>query len=74
MTRTTTFRWQALVAIASLSLAACSNMSDRQRDTAVGATLGGVAGSILTDGSTAGTVGGAIIGGYIGNDRHEKKK
>ena len=47
-------------------LAGCSGMSTRDRNTAVGAVVGGVAGSALTD-STAGTLGGAAIGGFIGN-------
>jgi len=62
-----------LLAVGSLSLAACSNMSTRQRDTAIGATVGGVAGSVLTGGSTVGTVGGAVIGGVIGDEVSKKK-
>ena len=49
------------------SLAACSGMSTRDKDTAIGAGLGGVAGAVLTNGSTAGTIGGAAVGGVIGN-------
>lgn len=56
----------ALVALAT-SMAACSNMSDRDRNTAAGAAIGGVAGSVLSGGSAAGTVGGAAVGGVIGN-------
>ncbi len=48
-------------------LAGCAGVSTRDRNTAVGAALGGVAGSVLTDRSTLGTVGGAAIGGVIGN-------
>lgn len=48
-------------------LAACSGMSTRDRDTAVGAGIGGVAGAVLTGGSAIGTVGGAAVGGVIGN-------
>jgi osmotically inducible lipoprotein OsmB len=59
---------------AILGLAACSGMSDRQRDTAAGAAIGGVAGSVLSDGSPAGTVGGAAIGGVIGNQVGKKKE
>lgn len=56
-----------------LALAAgCANMSECERDTAIGATLGGVAGSVLTDGSTAGTVGGAVAGGVIGNRSNKR--
>lgn len=62
-----------LLALGTLSLAACSNMSPRTRDTAIGATVGGVAGSVLTGGSTAGTVGGAVLGGVIGEEVNKKK-
>lgn len=55
-----------------LSLSACGTMSARDRNTAIGAGVGGVAGSVLTDGSTIGTVGGAVVGGVIGN-RVDKK-
>jgi osmotically inducible lipoprotein OsmB len=57
-----------------LSLTACGNMSQRDRDTATGAAVGGVAGAILTGGSTAGTVGGAAVGGVIGNQMDKDKK
>ena len=57
-----------------LSLGACSNMSQRDSNTATGAAIGGVAGAILTGGSTAGTVGGAAVGGVIGNQVDPKKK
>lgn len=49
------------------STAACSNMSPRERNTAAGAAIGGVAGSVLTGGSAAGTIGGAAVGGVVGN-------
>jgi osmotically inducible lipoprotein OsmB len=54
-------------AVLALSLSACSGMSNRDRNTATGAVIGGAAGAILTGGSTAGTVGGAAVGGIIGN-------
>jgi osmotically inducible lipoprotein OsmB len=54
------------VAVA-LGLAACSGMSQRDQNTAVGAGIGGVAGAVLTGGSAVGTVGGAVVGGVIGN-------
>ena len=58
----------ALALLAStLALGACGSMSARDRDTAVGAAVGGVAGSVLTGGSAIGTVGGAAVGGFIGN-------
>lgn len=51
----------------AMSLAACSGMSMRDRDTLVGAGVGAVAGSVLTGGDAVGTVGGAAVGGVIGN-------
>ncbi len=51
-----------------VSLSACAGMDTRTRDTAIGAAVGGVAGSVLTGGSTLGTVGGAAAGGLIGNE------
>jgi len=41
-----------------ISLSACGNMSQRDKSTAVGAGVGGVAGAVLTGGSGIGTVGG----------------
>nr|WP_255758357.1 glycine zipper 2TM domain-containing protein [Massilia sp. erpn] len=52
---------------ALLGLSACSNMSRQDRNTAVGAGVGAVAGSVLSGGSAIGTVGGAAVGGVIGN-------
>jgi osmotically inducible lipoprotein OsmB len=45
----------------------CSDMSRQDRNTAIGAGVGGVAGAVLTNGSAAGTIGGAAVGGVIGN-------
>ncbi|WP_409310840.1 osmotically-inducible lipoprotein OsmB [Pectobacterium sp. B1J-3] len=57
----------AAVAITlTVVLAGCSNMSKRDRNTAIGAGAGAVGGAILTDGGTLGTLGGAAIGGLIG--------
>ncbi len=63
-----------LVASLLLTLAACSNLSERDRNTAIGAGVGGVAGSVLTDGSALGTVGGAVVGGVIGREASKDKK
>lgn len=49
------------------SLSGCGNMSKRDRNTAVGAGLGAIGGSVLTNGSGLGTVGGAAVGGIIGH-------
>ena len=62
----TPIRTAALLAIA-VTLPACSGMSTRDRDTAVGAGVGAVGGAVLTNGSPVGTVGGAVVGGVVGN-------
>jgi osmotically inducible lipoprotein OsmB len=56
-----------VIVSAVLGLSGCSGMSTQTRNTAIGAGVGGVAGSVLTNGSTLGTVGGAAAGGLIGN-------
>ena len=53
--------------VAAVSLSACSGMSQRDANTALGAGAGAVAGSVLTGGSAVGTVGGAVVGGVIGD-------
>jgi osmotically inducible lipoprotein OsmB len=69
-------RWITSIgtACALLALAACSSMSERDKNTATGAAIGGAAGAILTGGSTTGAVGGAAVGGVIGNQVDPKKK
>jgi osmotically inducible lipoprotein OsmB len=52
----------------------CSGMSTRNKNTAIGAGVGGVAGAVLTGGGTLGTLGGAAIGGVIGNQIGKDKK
>ncbi len=54
------------VVVALTSLAACDGMTTRQRDTAVGAGVGGAAGAVI-GGSALSTLGGAAVGGVIGN-------
>ena len=56
-----------VVVAALLGLGGCSGMSARDQNTAIGAGVGAVGGSILTGGSAIGTVGGAAVGGVIGN-------
>lgn len=64
---------RALASLMALAgLGACASMSDRDRNTAIGAAVGAAAGSVLTGGSTTGTLGGAVIGGVIGNKSTEK--
>jgi osmotically inducible lipoprotein OsmB len=62
-------RWAVIsvAVLSTLATGACSNMSRRDRDTAIGAGVGAVGGSVLTNGSAVGTVGGAAVGGVIGN-------
>jgi osmotically inducible lipoprotein OsmB len=55
------------LATVALGMVGCSNMSRQDRDTAVGAGVGAVAGSVLTGGSPVGVVGGAAVGGVVGN-------
>lgn len=55
-----------LIIAACAALAGCSGMSTQDRNTAIGAGVGAVGGSVLTDGSTLGTVGGAVVGGAVG--------
>jgi osmotically inducible lipoprotein OsmB len=57
----------ALLLATFTGLGGCSGISPQTRNTAIGAGVGGVAGSVLTNGSTMGTVGGAAVGGLIGN-------
>lgn len=61
-----------LLTVLVVLLGGCANMSDRQKDAAIGAAIGGVAGSVITGGDALGTVGGAAIGGIIGNNRERK--
>lgn len=60
----------AALLAALLPLGACSTMSARTRDTAIGAAVGAAAGSALTYGDPVGVVGGAVVGGVIGDRAH----
>ncbi len=55
-------------------LTACSGMSTRDKNTAIGAGVGAVGGAVLTGGGVLGTVGGAAVGGLIGNQVGKDKK
>ncbi|MBS0847006.1 glycine zipper 2TM domain-containing protein [Citrobacter sp. JGM124] len=57
----------AILVLLTLSITACGHMSNRGRNTAIGAGIGAVGGAILTGGSAIGTVGGAAVGGVIGH-------
>lgn len=55
-------------AVLAVALTGCSNMSKRDRNTAIGAGVGAIGGSVLTGGSTLGTLGGAAGGAIIGHE------
>ncbi len=55
------------VAAVVLGLTGCAGMTRQDKNTAIGAGIGAVSGSVLTGGSAVGTVGGAAIGGVIGH-------
>jgi len=57
-----------LAGLALSLLGACAGMSQGEKNTAIGAGIGAVSGSVLTGGSAIGTVGGAVLGGVIGNE------
>ncbi len=61
-------------ALIILSLTACSNLSTRDKNTIIGASIGAAAGAVLTGGSGIGTAGGAAVGGIIGNQVGKHKK
>ncbi|NMF98238.2 glycine zipper 2TM domain-containing protein [Aromatoleum toluolicum] len=51
-----------------LGLGGCAGMSAQDKNTAIGAGVGAIGGSVLTGGSAVGTVGGAAVGGVIGHE------
>jgi osmotically inducible lipoprotein OsmB len=61
------FAVSAVTAAVLIGLGGCGDMSTRDRDTALGAGAGAVAGAVLSNGSPLGVVGGAAVGGVIGN-------
>ena len=52
-----------------VAVSGCENMSRSQKNTAVGAAIGGTAGYML-GGNAATTLGGAALGGVIGSQVH----
>ena len=64
----------AAAVVVLFCLLGCAGMSTQDRNTAIGAGVGAVGGSVLTGGSTAGTVGGAVVGGVIGHETSKPKK
>lgn len=65
------FAVSAVTAAMLVGLVGCSGMTAQEKNTAIGAGVGAIGGSVLTGGSAVGTVGGAAVGGIIG---HEYKK
>jgi osmotically inducible lipoprotein OsmB len=55
-------------ALALTAIVGCSGMTQQEMNTAIGAGVGAVGGSILTGGSAAGTLGGAAVGGVVGHE------
>jgi osmotically inducible lipoprotein OsmB len=64
----------AVAAALLIGLGGCSDMSTRNKDTAIGAGVGAVGGAVLTGGSPLGVVGGAVVGGVIGNEVGKDKR
>jgi len=62
------FTVNTIAVAALLGLGACSGMSAREENTAIGAGIGAVGGAVLTGGSPVGVVGGAVVGGVIGHE------
>ena len=72
-----TIKSLAVTTVAAVSLIAmtgCSNMTQREKNVAVGAGAGAVAGSVLTGGSALGTLGGAAVGGVVGTEVGKDKR
>ncbi len=65
-TQTTFIRCTAALTLLA-ALTGCAGMSAKDQNTITGASIGAVAGAVLTGGSPVGTVGGAAVGGVIGN-------
>jgi osmotically inducible lipoprotein OsmB len=60
--------------LALIAIAGCSGMTQQEKNTAIGAGVGAIGGSVLTGGSAAGTIGGAAVGGVIGHEIDKDKK
>jgi osmotically inducible lipoprotein OsmB len=72
MKNLTRYVFLPMAATSLLLLSACANMSEGEKNTAIGAGIGAVTGSVLSGGSPIGTVGGAVVGGAIGNEIKKK--
>jgi osmotically inducible lipoprotein OsmB len=58
----------AVAAAVLFGLGGCSGMTTQDRDTAIGAGVGGVAGNVIGGGSLLGTAAGAVVGGVVGHE------
>lgn len=61
-------------ALALTAIVGCSGMTQQEKNTAIGAGVGAIGGSVLTGGSATGTIGGAAVGGVIGHEINKDKK
>ena len=61
------------VMLLAAALCGCSGMSTQDRDTAIGAAVGGVGGAALSGGSALGTIGGEAVGGVVGHEVGKRK-
>ena len=70
-----TMRGRAVGAVAIvmlLGLGGCAGMSTQERNTAIGAGVGGAAGYVL-GGGALGTAAGAVVGGVVGHEVSKDK-
>jgi osmotically inducible lipoprotein OsmB len=74
MNRIQSFTFLAVALAAAVAATGCAGMDRETRSTATGATIGGVAGAVLTHGSPAGVIGGAVVGGVIGHENDKKDR
>jgi osmotically inducible lipoprotein OsmB len=62
------FKTSVITVLLGGMLAGCAGMTDRERDTAVGAGVGGAVGYGVSGGSGLGTAAGAAAGGVLGHE------
>ena len=60
--------------LALTAMVGCAGMTRQEKNTAIGAGVGAIGGSVLTGGSAAGAIGGAAVGGVIGHEIDKDKK
>jgi osmotically inducible lipoprotein OsmB len=61
----------ALTLLSALLATGCASMN---KETAIGAGIGGVTGAVITNGSPTGAAVGAVLGGVIGNEVEKKDR